>query len=128
MHHDNYLTEQAKDFSDKNPDLPRNKTMTDQKYTCVIYFNNHDGGELHYPNQDIIYKPVAGDMIVHDSVDLDTMHGAMPLKSSVRYIFSGTLYTIAHVSDQATIISSYEEYYKNIQDDNRKIDWEYYKK
>lgn len=128
MHHDNYLTEQAKKFSEENPDLPRNTTMTDQKYSCVVYLNNHDGGELYYPNQNIVYKPVAGDMIVHDSVDLNTIHGAMPLKSKVRYIFTGTLYKKVHVFDKAPIIVSYQDYYNSMPDSKKNIDWNYFEK
>lgn len=122
MHHDNYLTEQAIAYTNAHPDLPRNKKMTDQRYSCVVYLNNHEGGELYYPNQNVLYKPKAGEMIIHDSVDLSTIHGAKPLKSDLRYIFTGTLFRWVDVSDQAPIISDYEKFYNSLPNSDKNVD------
>lgn len=39
----------------------------DNKYGIVVYINDFEGGELHYINQNITYKPEAGDMVIHSA-------------------------------------------------------------
>lgn len=54
------------------------------KYGAILYYNdNFDGGELHYKDLDISYKPKSGSLILHKG---DIVHGTLPVKSnSVRY-------------------------------------------
>jgi len=54
------------------------------KYGAILYYNdNFDGGELHYKDLDISYKPKSGSLVFHKG---DIVHGTLPVKSnSVRY-------------------------------------------
>ena len=65
-------------------------------YGTVLYFNNFEGGELYYPNQNIIYKPKAGDLVIHGSHD-ECAHGVKPVKSEVRYSYSNSIRKIVKV-------------------------------
>lgn len=65
------------------------EVMNIGRYGFVIYFNdNYDGGELHYLEDDVVYKPKAGDLVVHDA---RKVHGVFKVKSGLRYTHSGTL-------------------------------------
>jgi predicted 2-oxoglutarate/Fe(II)-dependent dioxygenase YbiX len=54
------------------------------RYGVIIYYNdNYEGGELHYKDLEIIYRPKAGSLILHEG---HMLHGTLPVKSnSVRY-------------------------------------------
>jgi hypothetical protein len=65
--------------------------VPDNKYGIVVYLNNFDGGELRYINQNIIYKPEAGEMVIH-SAEENCMHEVLPVKSDYRYIHPNFLY------------------------------------
>ena len=64
--------------------------------TDNLYFNNFEGGELYYPNQNIIYKPKAGELVIHGSHD-ECAHGVKPVKSEVRYSYSNSIRKIVKV-------------------------------
>lgn len=51
----------------------------------VIYLNESDGGELHFPKQNILLKPQAGSIIIFPSVE-PFFHESMPVKSGWKYI------------------------------------------
>jgi hypothetical protein len=55
------------------------------EYGVIIYLNdNFEGGELFYPNLNYIYKPKAGDLIIHPGDERYT-HEVLPLLSGERY-------------------------------------------
>lgn len=61
-------------------------------YGCVYYLNdNFEGGELWYPNQDVEYTPVAGDMIIHPG-SREYSHGVREVISGLR-ISAGSFIT-----------------------------------
>jgi hypothetical protein len=122
LHHDNYINEQAILYTSQHPELEKDSTVTDQKYSCVVYLNNIQGGELYYPYQDILYQPKAGDMIIHDATSVQSLHGGKRLKSDARYMFTGTLYKRVPVTSQAPIIQDYKEYYDTLKDVRQDID------
>jgi hypothetical protein len=68
----------------------------DKKYGIVVYFNEFEGGEIYYPNQDIEYKPNPGDLIIH-SAEEHCLHGVRPVKSDIRYSMSGHIYNMIKV-------------------------------
>lgn len=44
------------------------KADSNVMYTTVLYFNDdYEGGELHFPDQDILFKPSAGSMVIFNS-------------------------------------------------------------
>ena len=60
-------------------------------YGMVVYINdNYDGGEIFYTKQNIIYKPKAGDLLVHSGEE-HCEHGVHPVKTNVRYSFSSSI-------------------------------------
>lgn len=67
----------------------KTKTICIGRYGFVIYFNdNYQGGELHYLEDDVVYKPKAGDLVIHDA---RKVHGVFKVKDGFRYTHSGTL-------------------------------------
>jgi hypothetical protein len=51
------------------------------RYACVIYVNgDFEGGELHFPDLDLKFKPAAGDLIVFPSAD-GYLHGVLPVEA-----------------------------------------------
>lgn len=65
--------------------------VPDNKYGIVVYLNDFEGGELHYINQNIIYKPEAGDMVIH-SAEENCMHEVLEVSSDYRYSHPNFLY------------------------------------
>lgn len=54
--------------------------------SAVIYLNDdYEGGELRFPNQDVMIKPEAGSVIVFPSVE-PFYHQSMPLKTGTKYM------------------------------------------
>ena len=54
--------------------------------SAVIYLNDdYEGGELRFPEQDVIIKPEAGSIIVFPSVE-PFYHQSMPLKTGTKYM------------------------------------------
>lgn len=126
IHHDNYLSEQAIKYKEENPELPLETTVNDQRYSCVLYFNDHEGGEIFYPLQNVRYRVMGGDLLIHSGVGFNSMHGAMPLKSEVRYTYTGCVFRLVKVPKNENLIVSYIDYYKSIQGDNNDIPWDYH--
>lgn len=62
----------------------------------IMYFNDFDGGELYYSNQDITYAPKAGDLVIHSS-QMHCMHQVQEVKSDIRYSHSSHLYNLIKV-------------------------------
>lgn len=59
-------------------------------YGLIVYFNDFEGGELYYPNQGLIYKPLPGDMVLHSSAE-HCKHGVAKVISGPRYSYSNNL-------------------------------------
>ncbi len=62
----------------------------------IMYFNDFEGGEIYYSNQDIYYYPKAGDMVIHSSQD-HCRHQVQEVKSDMRYSHSSHLYNLIKV-------------------------------
>lgn len=55
----------------------------------VIYFSDDfDGGSISYPEYDFKYKPVAGDMILHN---VQIVHGVEPVTRGERWSYQGSV-------------------------------------
>ena len=58
----------------------------DNMFGIVLYLNdNYIGGELHYKDLGISYKPKAGDLVVHYA---GLLHGVKEVTEGTRYIFT----------------------------------------
>lgn len=62
----------------------------------IMYFNDFQGGEIYYSNQDIYYHPKAGDLVIHSSQD-HCRHQVQEVKSEIRYSHSSHLYNLVKV-------------------------------
>lgn len=75
------------DFLDKHTDDHEGHRIHNQKvfYGGVLYYNDdYLGGELNYPDLDIVHKPKARSLVLHSG---KILHRTLPVKSnSVRYI------------------------------------------
>lgn len=60
--------------------------------SVVLYLNDdYDGGELHFPNQDVKIKPEAGSIIVFPSRP-PYMHASLEITKGIKYISPGFWY------------------------------------
>ena len=61
-----------------------NKSDLNAKYTAIIYYNdNYNGGELHFPDQKVKFKPPAKSLVIFNS---SFQHGVTPvLEGPIRY-------------------------------------------
>jgi hypothetical protein len=67
-------------------------TLVDNNvYGVVVYINDdYDGGEIYYTKQNIVYKPKAGDFIIHSAED-HCEHGVYPVKFGIRYSYPSSI-------------------------------------
>lgn len=61
-----------------------NQSDLNAKYTAIIYYNDsYNGGELHFPDQDVKFKPPARSLVIFNSF---FTHGVTPvLEGPTRY-------------------------------------------
>jgi hypothetical protein len=66
------------------------KVDKDMAYlSYIVYINdNYEGGEIFYPEYDFVYKPKAGDLVVHD---VNIVHGVSRITSGNRITFTGQI-------------------------------------
>ena len=62
-----------------------------ERWGLVLYFNDFEGGELYYPEQNIEYKQKPGDLVIH-SAEKHCAHGVRPVKSAIRYSHSNHIF------------------------------------
>lgn len=66
-------------------------------YGTIIYFNDFEGGEVFYPEQNNLeYKPVKGDLVVHGAEE-KCKHGVKEILSDVRYFSVGHFFKFVKV-------------------------------
>jgi hypothetical protein len=59
----------------------------DEEHSYVIYYNdNYVGGELFFPEYDLLFKPEAGSVVMFKSNDVDNIHEAIPTTFGYKYI------------------------------------------
>jgi len=59
----------------------------DLEHSYVMYLNDdYEGGELIFPELDIIFKPEAGSIVMFKSNDIDTIHEARAPRNGQKYI------------------------------------------
>lgn len=60
-------------------------------YGVIVYINDdYEGGEIYYPNQNIQYKPCAGDLLIHSSEE-KCRHGVRKVINGDRYAWTSRL-------------------------------------
>jgi hypothetical protein len=58
-------------------------------FAFIIYLNeDYEGGEISYPEYNMVYKPKAGDLLVHC---VEVPHGVLLVKSGIRYTHSNII-------------------------------------
>ena len=62
-----------------------------ERWGLVLYFNDFEGGELYYPEQNIEYKQKPGDLVIH-SAEKHCAHGVRTVKSAIRYSHSNHIF------------------------------------
>jgi len=72
------------------PDHDKPTTEIHQSsYSTLLYYNDDfEGGEIVYPEYDMEYKPVAGDLLIHTT---EVVHGVKKVKSGTRYSSQATM-------------------------------------
>jgi len=62
----------------------------------VVYLNDFEGGEIEYPNQNIKYKPIKGDLLIHGAHNR-CKHQVNKVLSNKRYSYGNSIYEIKKV-------------------------------
>ena len=96
LHSDNHdfleLRRQSESLQEDDPfDLAPNNIVG-----LVLYFNDFEGGRLHYPEQNLEYQPKKGDLVMHSSEE-HCLHGVSELISDVRYSHSNNLFNLIRI-------------------------------
>ena len=93
VHSDNFEYLSLREQSKKIKDNETFKMVENIQYGFVVYINDdYEGGEIYYPDQNIVYKPKRGDLIIHSSEDF-CKHGVKEIIFGTRYSYSGNLHT-----------------------------------
>ncbi|CAB5218279.1 Oxoglutarate/iron-dependent dioxygenase [uncultured Caudovirales phage] len=65
---------------------------THLQWGAVVYINDdYEGGEIYYPELDLVYKPKSGDVVLHPA-DYVYRHGVKEVKVKNRYFFAIFIY------------------------------------
>jgi hypothetical protein len=100
----------CKKIQDPSLDFPEKILKRCVKYGVVIYFSQFTGGEIYYPNQNVVFTPEPGDMIIH-STNKYCKHGVKPVIDGIRY--SMAPYLVEHVKESdAQIAKEFWDNYK----------------
>jgi hypothetical protein len=84
--------EEAKLYKEGDPyDLKQ-----DSVWGLVVYFNYFVGGQIYYPLQDIEYKPIEGDLLIHSSRN-HCRHGVREVSAGIRITHSNNMYKMIKV-------------------------------
>lgn len=89
VHKDNF---DSLHILESNLNIKEGDSVYPAEYTThgvILYFNDHEGAEIYYPEIGIRYKPEKGDMLVHRS---DIAHEVLTLKSDIRYSHSNKIF------------------------------------
>jgi|LauGreDrversion4_2_1035121.scaffolds.fasta_scaffold427710_2 predicted 2-oxoglutarate/Fe(II)-dependent dioxygenase YbiX len=65
-----------------------------KEYSIVLYLNNFEGGEINYPDINIVHSPKIGDLILHKP---SIRHEVLKLKSENRYTYTSFLWSQRNV-------------------------------
>jgi hypothetical protein len=91
IHSDNHdslsIREANKLVKDENDFDLANNTIAGM----ILYFNDFDGADLEYFDQNIFYHPQKGDLLIH-SAEEHCVHQVKELKSKIRYFHSNNLF------------------------------------
>lgn len=79
--------EKSKDYKEGTP----YKIVRQPMYGVVLYLNSIEGGEIFYPEQNITYSPMPGDLVIH-SAEFHCRHGVNPNKSDLRICIPTYIY------------------------------------
>lgn len=98
----NFVYWEAGDMMSPHYDNFEGEHISPVMYGCVYYISdNFDGGEIYYPNHNVSYKPVAGEMILHPGTK-EYSHGISEVTSGVR-ITAASFITKQDSSDQTFV-------------------------
>lgn len=89
-HSDNAEFKNIIEMSKKYIDGPY-KEVLNNIYNVVVYLNTFKGGQLYFTEQDILYTPKIGDLIIYSSND-HCAHEVLEVKSDVRYFYCNAIY------------------------------------
>jgi len=90
-HSDNAMYQEIRKKSNLLKDGDDFKIIHNTAYGVVVYINdNYKGGEIFYSKQNIVYKPKAGDLVIHSSEE-KCEHGVKVMIEGSRYAWSSNL-------------------------------------
>jgi hypothetical protein len=96
-HVDNYDHEGVVDKADLYVEGMDYEEKKITEYGIIIYLNNDFvGGELYYPNQDLVYTPNPGDLVIHAAKE-ECRHGVKEITDGVRYTITSSVYKTVRV-------------------------------
>lgn len=102
-------------------DHPEELTVPDLWGTCHLlswgvctYFGDFTGGEVEYPNQDLVVPVQPGDLVIHGAL-AENLHGVKEVKSGVRYCYSN--FSLKAEKNPGSFYNyKTDEYYESVKD------------
>ncbi len=92
----NYIDETLRNASINKSDS-KYKEMKLPFATTLLYLSeDFDGGEIFYPEYDLLYKPAAGDLLVHNS---QIVHSVNPISNGERWNHMNAFSALFFISD-----------------------------
>jgi hypothetical protein len=65
-------------------------------FGIVVYLSDFEGGEIEYVNQNIKYKPLKGDLLIHGAHN-NCEHKVNEVLSGIRYVYSNNIFEFVKV-------------------------------
>jgi hypothetical protein len=97
VHADNFEYSELREKSKKLKDGEPFSLVENIAFGLVVYINDdYEGGEIFYPDQNIIYKPKSGDLVIHSAEEF-CRHGVKKIISGTRYSYSSNLHNMVKV-------------------------------
>ena len=65
-------------------------------FGIIVYLNDFEGGEIEYVNQNIKYKPIKGDLLIHGAHN-SCEHKVNEVLSEIRYVYPNNVFEFVKV-------------------------------
>lgn len=99
----------CKKINDPSLDMPDHLMKRCVLYGMVVYFSKFTGGQIYYPEQDVMFTPEPGDLIIH-STNKYCKHGVKPVIDGIRYSMAPYIVEYVNESDKKAAEKFWAEY------------------
>jgi hypothetical protein len=95
-HSDNYGFTDIIKASEMYVDGEEFDLVKNNVFGIIVYLNDFEGGEIEYVNQNIKYKPIKGDLLIHGAHN-SCEHKVNEVLSEIRYVYPNNVFEFLKV-------------------------------